>query len=258
MKTVSIQQLYPTDFDCRVLSCLRQQWADVPSFSCLGSPKADELLLYLAGYQATYRFPDGTTKTARDGAAVYSPSGSEYLVTFQRTAAPSGDAHTVGIRFSLFSDGEPVRLSTGVTVFENAAGTAALFEKEQFLCKRADSVPAEKKAALLELLAALGRAAEAPAASPGASVGNFETIRASYDFLNAHYESDASLDEIAAEYRQKLRLKQAESYLKFGTMSVREIAESVGYHDVSLFIRHFRRLFGVTPLALRKQFRSPD
>ena len=280
MKTVSIDQLYQTDFDCRVLSCLRQQWADVPSFSCLGSPKADELLLYLAGYQATYRFPDGTTKTARDGAAVYSPSGSEYLVTFQRTAAPSGDAHTVGIRFSLFSDGEPVRLSTGVTVFENAAGAAVLFEKEQFLCKRADSVPAEKKAALLELLAALGRAAEAPAASPGASVGNFETIRASYDFLNAHYESDASLDEIAAmsfvspvwfrklfkektgvspaEYRQTLRLKQAESYLKFGTMSVREIAESVGYHDVSLFIRHFRRLFGVTPLALRKQFRSPD
>lgn len=130
MKTVSIQQLYPTDFDCRVLSCLRQQWADVPSFSCIGAPKADELLLYLAGYQATYRFPDGTTKTARDGAAVYSPSGSEYLVTFQRTAAPSGDAHTVGIRFSLFSDGEPVRLSTGVTGFSENAAEPPSFSKK--------------------------------------------------------------------------------------------------------------------------------
>ena len=96
--------------------------------------------------------------------------------------------------------------------------------------------------------------------------------------MNAHYDSDTSLEEIAAlsyvspvwfrklfrervgmspaEYRAQLRLLQAERYINFGNMSVREIAESVGYHDVSLFIKPYKRYFGITPLAARKQKQS--
>ena len=277
MKTISLSEFYKTNFDGEVFSCLRQQWTDAPQFSCIGVPKADELFLFLCGYEATYYFPDGTTKTASDKSAVYSPSGSEYLVKFKKIAASDGGAYTIGIRFCLLSGGEKTRLAESVTFFENAAAAQEFFETELFVCKKGDGVQAEKKAELFRLLVHLGKSSESPlfAAESGFSIGNFETIQASFDFLNAHYESDKTIEEIAAmsyvspvwfrklfkqqtgvtpaEYRVKLRLKQAENYLKFGNMSVREIAEAVGYNDVSLFIRHFKRFFGVTPLAARNR-----
>ena len=280
MKIIPINQLYKTNFDCEVFSCLRQQWTDVSQFSCINTPKADELLLYLCGYEATYFFPDGTTKRAPDHSAIYSPSGSEYLVKFKKITLLNEDAYTIGIRFSLLSKGERIKISDDITIFENASEEHEFFTKELFVSKKGDGVQAEKKAALLELLAELGKntASVLPPASPNNAMGNFETIRASYDFLNAHYESEKSLEEIAAmsfvspvwfrklfkektgvspiEYRTELRLKQARNYLQYGNMSVREIAESVGYSDISLFIKHFKRLFGMSPLALRKRLQS--
>lgn len=276
MKTINLGLLYKTNFDCEVFSCLQQQWTDVSQFSCIGKPKADELFLFLCGYEATYYFPDGTTKTAGDKSAVYSPSGSEYTVKFRKIAALKSGAYTIGIRFCLLSDGEKTRLADNVTFFENAAAAQELFEKELFVSKKGDGVQAEKKAALFELLAHLGKNSETPdKVLPPGAIKNFETIRAAFDFLNAHYESEKSIEEIAAisyvspvwfrklfrektgfspaAYRTRLRLKQAENYLKYGSMSVRETAEAVGYNDVSLFIRHFKRFFGVTPLALRNK-----
>ena len=236
--------------------------------------------MLLNGYEATYHFPDGGTKTAKDGTIVYLPTESEYLVTFKRTVPEEEDAYTVGVRYTLYYNGESVKLSDNIAFFECTEEIRALFEKELSLCKRADSVPAEKKAVFFHLFSAIGRRMPFPpeALSKKVAIGNFETIRPSLDYMNVHYDSDTSLEEIAAlsyvspvwfrklfrervgmspaEYRAQLRLLQAERYINFGNMSVREIAESVGYHDVSLFIKHYKRYFGITPLAARKQKQS--
>ncbi len=249
-------------------------------YTCICSPKREELLILLNGYEAIYRFPDGSTKTAKDGTVVYLPTGSEYLVTFHRTVPEEEDACTVGVCYMLFYNGERVRLSDSIAFFECSEEIRALFGKELSLCKRADSVPAEKKAVFFRLFSAIGRKISCPseALSKKVTIGNFETIRSSLDYMNAHYDSDISLEEIAAlsyvspvwfrklfrekvgmspaEYRTQLRMLQAERYINFGNMSVREIAESVGYHDVSLFIKHYKRYFGITPLAARKQKQS--
>lgn len=173
-----------------------------------------------------------------------------------------------------------------VAVFPCDEKMRPLFFKELMLCKNPNSVDAEKKAALFDLLSDLGRKAEREENAFSTECGNFlpkqttnnqskfESIRIGYEYLNEHFESETSIEELASlcyvspvwfrkifkaytgfspvEYRKNLRLTQAERYLKYGNMSVSEIAESVGYNDASLFIRHFKNHYGLTPLSLRK------
>lgn len=52
---------------------------------------------------------------------------------------------------------------------------------------------------------------------------------------------------------RKIRLKKAADLLKTRTLSVIEVAELIGYNDVSSFRKHFTEYFGKTPLAYGKE-----
>lgn len=51
---------------------------------------------------------------------------------------------------------------------------------------------------------------------------------------------------------RKLRLEQAEEMLKTSQCSVEEIAEAIGYLDISSFYRNFKREYGLTPSQYRE------
>jgi transcriptional regulator GlxA family with amidase domain len=48
-------------------------------------------------------------------------------------------------------------------------------------------------------------------------------------------------------YLQKVRLEKAKKLLLVGKPNVNDIAYAVGYHNVSFFIRLFKKHLGVTP-----------
>ena len=55
---------------------------------------------------------------------------------------------------------------------------------------------------------------------------------------------------------QEIRLQQARSLLEQSDLSVQNIAELVGYHDLTYFIKLFKQYFSVTPYQYRKKYQS--
>ena len=56
-----------------------------------------------------------------------------------------------------------------------------------------------------------------------------------------------------AEYVRKFRVAKSMDLLKTTDMSVAEIAEVVGFSDISLYSRVFKQVIGVSPAAFRKE-----
>lgn len=55
---------------------------------------------------------------------------------------------------------------------------------------------------------------------------------------------------------QKIRLQHARSLLEQSDLSVQNIAELVGYHDLTYFIKLFKRFFSDTPYQYRKKYHA--
>lgn len=60
------------------------------------------------------------------------------------------------------------------------------------------------------------------------------------------------------EYVQWLRIEEAKQMLEEDVQPIEEIAEAVGYSDLSSFRRLFRKLSGLTPGEYRRRFRLPE
>lgn len=54
-----------------------------------------------------------------------------------------------------------------------------------------------------------------------------------------------------AEYLEKLRLSKAEELLKAGNITVDQIAKQVGYNSAQSFRRAFKKVYGISPTAMR-------
>ncbi|MFL6333976.1 MAG: helix-turn-helix domain-containing protein [Pyrinomonadaceae bacterium] len=71
----------------------------------------------------------------------------------------------------------------------------------------------------------------------------------------------ASTGSSPKEYLQSLRLRRAEELLCTTFLSIKEIRISVGIVDGSNFIRHFKKVYGTTPLEyrlMRRETRDGD
>jgi len=60
------------------------------------------------------------------------------------------------------------------------------------------------------------------------------------------------------EYRINMRISAAKSMLRNSSISVREIAEQVGFPDPYYFSRCFRRAVGLSPRAYREKQKNTD
>ena len=55
---------------------------------------------------------------------------------------------------------------------------------------------------------------------------------------------------------QEIRLQHTRSLLEQSDLSIQNIAELVGYHDLTYFIKLFKRNFSITPYQYRKKYQS--
>lgn len=101
-----------------------------------------------------------------------------------------------------------------------------------------------------------------------------------FQFIEAHYHQTINLSDVAQaagyspaylttlvqnqtgrtikQWITERRMVQARSLLSNSAQSVRQIAESVGYPDVSYFIRQFRQQHGVSPQVWRTEQHAID
>lgn len=61
---------------------------------------------------------------------------------------------------------------------------------------------------------------------------------------------------VPAAYTRKLRYEKAHELLITSGFSVKEITDLVGIHDVSHFVRDFKKLYGMSPRTLRRSYGS--
>ena len=101
-------------------------------------------------------------------------------------------------------------------------------------------------------------------------------ILAAQDWLEQHYKSDISMDELAEKvglgprtfkrrfklatsenpinYLQRIRVEQVKTKLEKTTDAINQIIWSVGYEDISSFRQLFKRFTGLTPKDYRQKF----
>jgi len=101
-------------------------------------------------------------------------------------------------------------------------------------------------------------------------------ILSAQDWLEQHYKSDISMDELAEKvglgtrtfkrrfklatnenpinYLQRIRVEQVKGKLEKTTDAINQIIWSVGYEDISSFRQLFKRFTGLTPKDYRQKF----
>jgi len=72
----------------------------------------------------------------------------------------------------------------------------------------------------------------------------------SKEYISKIFKSEYGIS--ITDYILQLRMEQAHSLLLLGELPIKEIAEKVGYDDISYFYRVFRKHFGFAPGEVRK------
>ena len=102
-----------------------------------------------------------------------------------------------------------------------------------------------------------------------------EKIRSIIDYINAHYQEDLSIDQLAGicgyssthfmnffkkhlgvsciEYLIQFRLRKAAELLQHSNLSVLEISSQAGFNNLSNFNRQFKKYYQMTPSQYRKK-----
>lgn len=264
-----VQGLINQNFNVVFLNAVQQYWRTTKYFQCIGDPKKQNLLLFLYGGDIKYTDKHGNILTAHSGDIVYTPVGSEYyaeLINFDNV-----NYYTIGINFMILDEsGNPVTFSDKIQIFsqDNNVNASVLFKdvaKNDF-----NMSYIQKRVQLLRILQTLYE--------ENIIDNNKSIINPGLNYLVSHISETPSVGILAekcnisegyfrkqfkiitnmspVEYRNKLRLEKACTYLEYGDISVQEISDMLGYSTVSHFIKEFGKHYGMSPLKYRKRFRS--
>lgn len=269
MKTLNFHDLINQNFNVVFLNALQQYWRGIKYFQCVGEPKKQNLFLFLDGYEITYTDKSGDIAVAHSGDVVYAPVGSEYRADLFKS--DDDNAHTIGINFMLLNEeGEPVRLSDTIQVFHPMEESNISMLFTQAANDDFERSYIQKRILLFRIIEML---------SPENKIQrNKSLIAPGLNYLSGHIGENPCVAVLAkecsisegyfrkvfkdcvkmspVEYRNKLRLDRASTYLEYGDISVQEISDTLGYSTVSHFIKEFKKFYGVSPLKYRKRFRT--
>ncbi len=259
-----LSDFYKTDYQITYINCLRQYWKYEKKWSCIGSPKQRDLLLYFDGCSAKYKTKAGEEVSASDGDVVFCPKGSEYTVEF--FDFKSRESGTVGINFLLSSKGS---LPDTLECFSHPDTKSKVTKLEKLLSSERQ-VPMKYNILIAELLTTVGEHSEEVCSLDGRIIVEGVKYLFEHIYENIELRELARLSNVSevyfrrlfkeqyglspASYRLTRRLIAGAEYLKYTDNSVTEIAELVGFTDSSYFIKRFREYFSFTPLAYRDKF----
>ena len=265
MKTVSLSELSKSDYNIKLLNYFTFIAHPGKKYTCMGEPKAHNLLRYVNKSRTVYTDRYGDKIYASDGEVVYTPKGSRYEV---ETFDIKDGGLSLQLDFLIYdSNGNEVKLcDTDVLVFDRQKtdGIKPLFEKLGRLWEE-ESLPTDKKIVLFEILNSLGA---------GEGINNYNPIiKKGVVYLKSHFNENPSVAKLAGmcavseeyfrrlfkkefnmnpcEYRNKLRLSKACDYLTYGETGVEEISILLGYSTFSHFSKEFKKAYGVSPKKYR-------
>ena len=273
MKTHSLDVLPERDFDVRNIEIFPAVWSERKDFSQYqNTPRSTSaFFLILSNVHGTFISEDGARVSLQKGCVLYIPSQTRYTAVFSGGDADTRiDSYTVN--FNLLDEwGEEIVLADHITVL--AQDPNGLFdscfhrlgESVHQASERGGNL--RKKADFYALLNALH------------TFGDDRTeicypIRKGMDALCREWNQNERIETYAAlcgmsegyfyrlfrrangmspiEYRNLLRVSNARSILKNTRLSVKEVANVVGFDDPFYFCRIFKKHTGIAPSEYRK------
>lgn len=266
-KIIDFNDLYGTDFNVRFFNAARMYWNNRYSFSCIDTPKTNDMLLLLYDCGGEYTLPDGRILQASAGSIVYAPYGARYA--FRPTGIPDGgtaSAYIVNFTLSL-EDGTDFVLGDNAEILfcPSSPKYELLFSGISAVSMQNLRFPAKLKAGLYTLISELcGHFHKQNILS-----SRFQVISKGIMYLEENEELSMSVREIArlcnvseiyfrklfkeysgltpTAFRLSRKIERAKQYLVFEGKTVSETAALLGFSEVAYFCRLFKEKAGVTP-----------
>lgn len=275
MKIFSFSELCYSNFDFDIIDIFPEIWLHGKEFS-LYKNKArpcSALFFVCSDLEVSFFLSDGTPEiTVKNGDVVFIPKGICYYVRVAGECGKKIDTYTVNLHFfdedrvefllkeriSLltgFRDNRhEIRLKKLCDAFHRERRNSAKIKGEFFL--------------LLDLMET----------SASKNDGFFYSIRKGAEAFCEEWNKNEKIEKYAlmsgvsvtyfyrcfrkwsgkspVEYRNMLRLSNAESLLRSTDMKIQKISETIGFDDPFYFCRLFREVYGLSPKHYRKYYQS--
>lgn len=274
MRILSPDMLAETDFWIRDAEIFPESWTKRHHFSAYEDSVRPTSALFLVAtdIRVTLYPRSGTPTVAEQGALVWIPEGSRYHVTVEGGSENRIDTYTLNLRL-LDTEGVPLLFSDRILVLSK--------DKNQRLESRFGSLNNEMhrkeiqkaRCGSLKVRSLIYGILDLLAASDPEAESVLYPIRAGVEALKNEWNQNKPISAYAAlsgvsetyfyrcfrrfsgkspiEYRNTLRLSNAETMLRKTDMKVSEISETVGFEDPFYFCRIFTKAFGVSPQKYR-------
>lgn len=279
MKTVPLSSLCYMDFDVRVTDIFPENWMQRKEFSLYKNrPRPASALFFVCSDRTVTFVPTGESPsvTAKPGDIVFIPKGYRYYAQIDGENRKSIDTYTLNLHF-LDEERKEFLLSEHITVLAHRQDLyhelslrriCDAFHRNTPLDAEQGRNHAKAKGELLLLLDLIGTG----------TLQNddyYYPIRRGAEAFCAEWNKNEKIEKYAqmsdvsityfyrcfrkwsgkspVEYRNMLRLSNAESLLRCTDMKIGEISLAVGYDDPLYFCRIFSNAYGQSPQRYRKQ-----
>ena len=273
MKTVSFSEIASVDLNVRDVVVFPAVWAERQQFSeYKNTPRATSaFFLILSDVRGVFIAEDGTKTEITRGDVAYLPAGICYRAEFLGGRADTRiDTYTVNVR--LFdATGEEIRLADGI--LRLAGDQSGLFAP--YFHRLAESThPVGASVNRFRQMSDFYALADALLTHSLQRKELYYPIRRGIETLCHDWNKNESIETYATlcgmsegyfyrlfrratgmspvEYRNRLRISNAQTILKNTRISVREVAATVGFDDPFYFCRIFKKHTGIAPVDYRK------
>ena len=281
MRILTPEDLGEIDFKIRDTEIFPESWTKRNGFSAYSETARPTSALFLVAtdIRVTFFPKKGIPITAEQGALVWIPEGSLYHVTVEGGSENRIDSYTLNLRL-LDDAGEALLFSDHILVITKdkkrrlESRLGELNNEMHRVGKAAGGKNSLKLRALIyQILDILGTA-------DPQSEAVYYPIRAGVEALKNEWNQNKPIAEYAAlsgvsetyfyrcfrrfsgkspiEYRNTLRLSNAETMLRKTDMKISEISETVGFDDPFYFCRIFSKAFGASPQKYRAASQARD
>lgn len=278
MKTIAVTDMRFQNIDFEITDIFPENWLNRKEFLLYKEkPRPCSALFFVcADIEALFISSDKTAVSAKMGDIVFIPEGTVYYVRVSGKTAAKIDTYTVNI--NLFDETHtPIILSDGISVLtnrqDNMFGVRLKTLYDIFYrVERTSSTVARNlikiKGEFLLLLDMIAESASQNSEFYYPIRRGIEAFCEEWN-LNEKIEKYAQLSDVSVtyfyrcfrrwsgsspiEYRNTVRISNAESMLRCTDMKIKEIAETVGFEDPFYFCYLFSKKVGISPQKYRKQ-----
>lgn len=278
MKHIELRALIHTDVRFRNLVVYPEAWTKRKSFSLYkNTPRPCSAFFFICtDITSVFLSDSGESVTARRGDVLYIPQNTMYHARIGGT--PSGQLDTYTVNFELLDEtGEPLNLSDRITVLTHS-GDDRFTLRTASLARAVRQIDGSRS--LLKINAEFYSLLDAIVTAENDRSDKYYPIRIGAEALRSEWNRNERIEKYAemcgvsntyfyrcfrewsgrspVEYRNLLRLSNAETMLRYTDMRVSEISEAIGFEDPFYFCRIFSARYGASPQKYRKIFRAEE